>query len=65
MKKNVGKYDKVIRYFLTALIFGIAHYHKSWWGVLGIIPLLTAYFNFCPLYRIIGWSTSKTRIKVE
>lgn len=65
MKKNVGGYDKFIRYFLAAMAFGIGYHYGSWWGLVGIVPLLTGYFNFCPLYRIFGWSTCRRRIKVE
>jgi len=50
MKCNVGKTDKVIRIVLAIIIGAVGIYFKSWWGLLGLIPLLTALFSFCPIY---------------
>ncbi|MBN2348662.1 MAG: DUF2892 domain-containing protein [Bacteroidales bacterium] len=61
MKCNVGTTDKIIRIIL-ALIIGIAgFYFKSWWGLIGLIPLLTAIFGFCPAYLPFKISTCKTK----
>ncbi|MBI5727175.1 MAG: DUF2892 domain-containing protein [Ignavibacteria bacterium] len=57
MKANVGSADKVIRIILGVLIIGAGFYFKSWFGLIGIVPLLTAFMNFCPLYSIIGANT--------
>jgi len=60
MKRNVGKTDKVIR-IIVGLAIGVAgYYFKSWWGLIGIIPLLTALTNFCPLYVLFKIKTCKT-----
>ncbi len=32
---------------------------KTWWGLLGIVPILTGSSGTCPLYTIFGWSTCK------
>ena len=61
MKHNVGKADKVIRIILGIIIGIVGYYYKSWWGLVGIIPLLTAFLNFCPLYPIFGISTCKKK----
>ena len=29
----------------------------GWWGWLGVIPLLTSVFRFCPAYTLIGVNT--------
>lgn len=57
MKVNVGKIDKVFRIIvgLSAIIAGF--YFQSWWGAIGLIPLVTALSGWCPLYSIIGIST--------
>jgi len=34
-------------------------YFKSWWGVVGIVPILTALIKFCPAYLPFGFSTCK------
>lgn len=61
MKSNMGSTDKIIRY-LIALVIGFAGiYFKSWWGLLAIIPLLTALISFCPLYTLVGINTCTTK----
>ena len=61
MKPNMGSTDKIIRY-LVALVIGFAGiYFKSWWGLLAIIPLLTALISFCPLYTLVGLNTCTTK----
>lgn len=60
MKANVGKADKVIRIVLGVAIIAAGIYFKSWWGVIGIIPILTAAISWCPLYTPLGIKTCKT-----
>lgn len=57
MKCNVGQKDKVIRILIGLVIAVIGFYFRSWWGLLAIIPLLTAYTRICPLYKILGIDT--------
>lgn len=59
MKANVGNSDRIIRFILGAVIIALGFYFKSWWGVVGIVPILTGLLNFCPIYNIIGVSTKK------
>jgi hypothetical protein len=61
MKHNVGKADKVIRIILAIIIAGLGYYYQSWWGLVAIVPLATAFMNFCPLYPIFGISTCKKK----
>jgi hypothetical protein len=65
MKQNIGKTDATIRFILAVIIALAGIYYRSWWGLLAIVPLLTAYFSFCPLYKLLGVSTSKRKIKVN
>jgi len=62
MKANVGSTDRIVRLVLGVVIILLGIYFKSWWGVIGIIPVITALLNFCPAYSLIGVSTKK---KVE
>lgn len=57
MKKNVGKIDKAFRIVIGFAAFGLGYYFQSWWGLLGIIPLATAFMGSCPLYLPLGIST--------
>ncbi|MDO5610109.1 MAG: DUF2892 domain-containing protein [Pseudomonadota bacterium] len=62
MSANVGASDRLIRFALgiavLSLLFVLSVPHK-YWGLIGVVPILTAIINFCPLYRLLGISTSK------
>ncbi|MGM0529727.1 MAG: YgaP family membrane protein [Bacteroidota bacterium] len=61
MKKNIGKTDKTVRIILGMLIGVAGLYFQSWWGLLGLIPLLTAFMGTCGLYLPFGISTCSTK----
>ena len=56
MTHNVGGIDKVVRYVIGLVIIALGAYYRSWWGLIGVIPIATALFSFCWLYPIIGVS---------
>ena len=62
--KNVGKIDKTIRIIvgvgLLSLLF-ILSGNLKFIGLIGIIPLVTAFVGFCPLYGILGMSTNNKK----
>jgi len=59
MKCNVGGTDRIIRIIMGVVIILAGVYFKSWWGVVGIVPILTALIKFCPAYIPFGFSTCK------
>jgi hypothetical protein len=59
MLKNVGNSDRNIRIGLGIVIIIAGVALQSWWGLIGLVPLLTAGLNFCPLYSVLGISTRK------
>jgi len=59
MKRNVGSIDRLLRIILGLIIAIFGVYFDSWWGVIGIIPLATGLFQFCPLYWPLKISTLK------
>lgn len=61
MKANVGNTDKIIRILLGVAIMAAGYFYGSWFGLIGIIPVLTAFMSFCPLYSIIGVSTCRVK----
>jgi hypothetical protein len=65
MHRNIGTTDKIIRVLagLAILVMGIAL--KSWWGVIGVLPVLTAFVGICPAYLPCRISTYKTRVKAN
>ncbi len=50
MKRNVGGTDRVIRGIVGVVIIAAGIYFKSWWGAVGLAPLFTAVFQYCPIY---------------
>ncbi|KKO48996.1 membrane protein [Arsukibacterium sp. MJ3] len=60
MQTNVGATDKVLRIIAgIALIVLAATGTVGLWGWIGVVPLLTGLFNFCPLYGLLGIKTCK------
>jgi hypothetical protein len=59
MKANVGGFDRILRFLAGLAILGAGYYFKSWWGLIGLVPLATAVFRFCPAYLPIGLNTGK------
>jgi len=59
MKSNVGGIDKILRIVVGLAIIGWGVMTQNWWGAIGLIPLVTAVVNFCPLYALLGINTGK------
>jgi hypothetical protein len=57
MKPNVGGIDRIFRLIVGLGIVGAGLYFKSWLGLIGIVPILTAVFRFCPAYLPFGISS--------
>ncbi len=61
MTRNVGTVDRVVRLIaglaILSLVFVGPH---TLWGLLGLVPLLTAIVGWCPPYAILGISTCKS-----
>lgn len=60
MKPNVGSIDRIIRIIVGLGLLGAGCYFKNWWGLVGLVPLLTAFVRFCPAYLPFGLSTCAT-----
>lgn len=59
MKKNVGSQDQILRYILGGVIIGAGFYFQTWWGVVGILPIVTGLMGVCPAYNLVGLNTCK------
>lgn len=58
MKANVGKGDRAVRIGAgLALIVMALTGMAGAWGWIGVVPLLTGVFGYCPAYRLIGFDT--------
>lgn len=62
MPKNIGKIDRYLRLALgiTCLILWFFD-PSNLIFLVGLIPILTASVNFCPLYQLIGWRTNRPK----
>lgn len=61
MKPNVGGLDRIVRIIAGLALLGAGIYFKSWWGLVGVVPILTATFRFCPGYLPFGLNTCGTK----
>jgi len=50
MKCNVGTIDRLMRIVVGLIIAILGVWFDSWWGLVGLVPLATGLFKFCPLY---------------
>ncbi|MGC8698208.1 MAG: YgaP family membrane protein [Halothiobacillus sp.] len=60
MKTNVGSIDKILRIIVGLVLIALAIFNVGgigYWGYIGIVPLLTGLFNFCPAYTLLGLNT--------
>lgn len=54
---NVGRLDRVFRSGLGLVLLAFGVVFESWWGLVGLVPLLTGLFAYCPIYRLFRAST--------
>ena len=59
MKKNVGATDRLLRLILGLVVIAVGVYYESWFGLVGLIPVMTALLNWCPFYVPLKLSTIK------
>ena len=57
MKVNAGPLDRSLRIVIGySLLAGmtVIEGDARWLGLLGVVPLLSGMFGYCPLYRVFG-----------
>ncbi len=60
--KNVGSLDRILRIVIGAFLLSLVFVGpKTVFGYVGIILIVTAFINFCPLYRIFSLNTHKQK----
>ncbi|HEY6096218.1 MAG TPA: DUF2892 domain-containing protein [Gallionellaceae bacterium] len=58
MKINVGNIDRILRIIAGVALIVLAYTGTvGVWGYIGVVPLLTGLFKFCPLYTLLGVNT--------
>ena len=66
MGKNVGNLDKFIRIAIGLALLSIIFIWDTsakWIGLVGLVPIITAYLNYCPLYTAIKFTTVEKKHK--
>jgi len=61
MKANVGTIDKAVRAVLGIALIAWALMGGPVWAWIGVIPLATAVFSWCPLYMLVGMNTCSNK----
>ena len=67
MNTNMGPIDRAVRVVLGLILItfaipiGVPATEWGWIGWIGIGPILTALVGFCPLYALLGISTSEQK----
>jgi hypothetical protein len=62
MKANVGGIDRVLRIVAGLVLIALAATGTvGAWGWIGVVPLATGLFRFCPVYPLLGLSTCPLR----
>ncbi len=58
MRRNVGLTDRFLRVLAGIVLLAIAITRPGtgldWLGWIGIVPLLTGLFGWCPAYSVLG-----------
>lgn len=58
MSKNEGTIDRVLRVVLGLVLLSLVFVGpQTWWGLIGLVPLVTGLMGSCPVYSILGIST--------
>jgi Protein of unknown function (DUF2892) len=58
MKINVGGIDRILRIVAGLVLIALTLTGSiGVWGWIGVVPLATALFGFCPLYTVLGMNT--------
>ncbi len=61
MTRNVGSVDRVVRFVAGLAILSLVFVGpRTLWGLVGLVPLLTAVMGWCPPYAIFGINTCRS-----
>ncbi|MBB5372460.1 YgaP family membrane protein [Acidocella aromatica] len=60
MIKNMGSLDRILRAIVGLVLLSLVFVGpKTLWGLIGLVPLGTAFIGFCPAYLPFGIKTCK------
>ncbi len=62
MTQNVGNIDRILRIVAGLILLSLIFIGpQTWWGLIGIVPLATAFMRTCPAYSILGVNTCEKK----
>ncbi|CAG0996724.1 hypothetical protein BURK1_02585 [Burkholderiales bacterium] len=64
MQANVGGVDRTVRIVLGVVILSLVFVlegNARWWGLVGLLPLVTGLTAWCPAYLPFGIRTCATK----
>lgn len=62
MARNEGTIDRVLRIVAGLALVTLVFFGPSrWLGLIGFVLVFTGVVGFCPLYRLVGIHTTKTK----
>jgi len=62
MKADIGTIDRSLRIVAGLLLIGLSLSGViGAWGWIGLVPLATGIFRFCPVYTLLGIKTCNHR----
>jgi hypothetical protein len=59
MQCNVGQSERIVRIVVGVAIIVAGVMFQSWWGAIGLIPLLTGAVRYCPAWQLFGVNTAR------
>ena len=58
MTRNVGGIDKGLRIVAGLVLLALGWFGPlGWWGLIGLVPLVTGLIGNCPVYSLLGVNT--------
>lgn len=64
LNTNIGTLDRVVRISAGLLLLTsvfLLQGNIRWFGLVGLVPLITAFAGWCPAYTLLGISTRLSR----
>ena len=58
MTHNEGSFDRIIRVLIGVVLLSLVFVGpRTYWGLVGLVPLATGLLGSCPLYTVLGIRT--------
>ena len=64
MKRNVGGAERVVRVVIGVVLLALVVVGpKMWWGLIGLVPIVTALWGWWPIWSALGLSTHRPSVR--